>query len=231
MKRFRVGLLLACSSLGSAVESVAGHWEGPLRIPGHEFRFVLDLAQKDGSWIGSSTFPGLGIKGAPLSAISVTGSEVSFEIAGVLGGIKVRGKVASDGSFTGSLRQAGNTAQFSLLMNGEPQVDLPRVSTAIAKEIEGDWEGNMMAVDHNVHVRLVLSNHPDGRASAKFLLKGRREVTMNAAMVTQEADLLTLEVPDEFVIYDGRFHDGEISGSWQQGPFDFALVLHRATEP
>jgi hypothetical protein len=97
--------------------------------------------------------------------------------------------------------------------------------------MEGDWEGDMMAVDHNVHVRLSLANQPGGKASAKFFLKGRREVTLDVAMITQDSDLLTLEVPEAFLIYDGRLHGGEISGSWQQGPLAFALVLHRAAKP
>jgi hypothetical protein len=86
-------------------------------------------------------------------------------------------------------------------------------------------------VDHNVHVRLSLASHADGKATGKLFCKGTREVTIDVGMVTQESDLLTLEAPEASLIYDGRLRDGEIRGTWQQGPFEFALVFHRAAKP
>ena len=227
----RATFLFAAAVLAQAADPAAARWDGTLQLPGREYRLVIDLAQNaQGQWMGSTVIPNLGVKGAPLSDISVTGSAVSFAVKDVLGGVKVRGNLTADG-FTGTFEQGGNAAPFALQKAGPPQVELQRQSTSVAKEMEGDWEGDMMFIDHNVHVRLSLANQAEGRATGKLFLKGRREVNLDVAMVTQEADLLTLEAPEASLIYDGRFRSGEISGTWQQGPFEFALVLHRAAKP
>jgi hypothetical protein len=228
----RATFLFAAAVLAQAAQPAAARWDGTLRLPGREYRLVIDLAlNAQGQWIGSAILPNLGVKGAPLSEISVTDSALSFAVKGVLGDVKVRGNLTADGAFTGTFEQGGNAAPFALQKGGPPQVELPRQSTSVAKELEGDWEGDMMFIDHNVHVRLSLANQPDGRATGKLFLKGRREVNMDVAMLTQESDLLTLEAPEASLIYDGRFRGGEINGTWQQGPFEFGLVLHRAAKP
>ena len=227
----RATFLFAAAVLAQAADPAAARWDGTLQLPGREYRLVIDLAQNaQGQWMGSTVIPNLGVKGAPLSDISVTGSAVSFAVKDVLGGVKVRGNLTADG-FTGTFEQGGNAAPFALQKAGPPQVELQRQSTSVAKEMEGDWEGDMMFIDHNVHVRLSLANQAEGRATGKLFLTGRREVNLDVAMVTQESDLLTLEAPEASLIYDGRFRSGEISGTWQQGPFEFALVLHRAAKP
>ena len=228
----RAVLLFATVVLARAAEPAAARWDGTLQISGRECRLVIDLAQDaKGQWIGSAVFPSFGVKGAPLSDISVKDSAVSFAVKGVLGDVKLTGSLAANGSFAGNFEQGGNTAPFTLQKAGPPQVDLPRQSTAVAKEMEGDWEGDMNFIDHNVHVRLSLANQADGRASGKLFLKGRRDVNLSVALVTQDSNVLTLEAPEAGVIYDGRFRGGEFSGTWEQGPFEFALVLHRAAKP
>ena len=227
----RATFLFAAALLAHAAQPAAARWDGTLQLPGREFRLVVDLDQNaNGQWIGSAILPNLGVKGAPLSDISVSDSAASFIVKGVLGDLSIKGTLTTGGAFTGTFRQAGNTAPFALQKVGPPQVELPRQSTTVAKELEGDWEGDMLAIDHNVHVRLSLSNQADGKATGKLFLKGRHDVNLDVAMVTQESDLLTLEAPEASLIYDGRFRSGEISGTWQQGPFEFSLVLHRAAK-
>jgi len=228
----RAVILLASTALSYAANPAASRWDGSFLVPGREMKLVVDLSQNDkGEWIGSAIFPTLDIAGAPLSDIAVKDSTLSFAVKGVLGDIKVRGNLTDGGGFSGALEQGGNSAPLAMQKTGPPQVDLPRQSTNVARELEGEWEGDMTAIDHNVHVRLSLANRTDGKATAKFFLKGRREVNLNVAILTQDSDLLTLEVPDAFLTYEGRFRGGEISGTWQQGPYEFALVLHRAAKP
>jgi hypothetical protein len=228
----RVAGVVAASVLATAAaETAAGRWEGALQLPSQTCAMVIDLAPAGGGkWIGSAILPGLDVAGAPLSDISITESAASFAIKGALGGIRVQGRLTAN-AFTGTFEQAGNKAPFTLHRIGAPQVQPPRQSTAVAKELQGAWEGDMTFIDHNVHVRLALANGPDGIGSAKFDLKGRREVHYDVPLLTQESDLLTLEIPDQYLIFDGRFHDGEISGTWQQGPYESTLVLRRAAQP
>jgi hypothetical protein len=228
----RAAFVFASALLVHAAEPATGRWDGAVHSPGRELALVVDLARNDqGQWIGSAVLPGLGVKGAPLSDISIKDSAMSFALKGVLGDVKLSGSFTADGAFTGTFEQGGNSAPFALHNSGPPQVDPPRQSTAVDKEMEGDWEGDMMVVDHNVHVRLSLANQAEGKATARLFLKGRREITMDIALVTQESDLLTLEAPEASLTYDGRLRGGEINGTWQQGPLEFSLVLHRAAKP
>ncbi len=227
----RAVFVFAAALLAQAAEPAAAHWDGTFQLPSREFNLAIDLDRNDkGEWTGSVTFPTLNVKGAPLSEISVKDSAVSFVAKGVFGDVKVHGNVA-DGAFTGTLEQAGNSAPLTMRQTGPPQVEAPRQSTAVARELEGDWEGDMTLIDHNVHVRLSLSNQSSGHATGKVFLKGRHDVNVDLAMITQESDLLTLEAPDSGLIYDARLRNGQISGVWQQGPFEIALVLHRAVKP
>jgi len=226
----RAAFLAAAIVFAHAAEPAAGRWEGTVRLPGRALLVVFDLAQtSEGGWIGSAISPALNIAGAPLSDIAVKDSTVSFVVKGVLGGVKVNGTIAGD-TFTGTFEQAGNSAPLTMKNAGTAQVEPPRQSTAVAKDMEGDWEGDMTVVDHNVHARLTLTNQSDGHATAKFFLHGRRDVNLDVAMVTQESDLITLEIPDAFITFDGRLRNGEISGVWQQGPYEFPLALHRAAK-
>ncbi len=211
-----------------ASESPAARWEGIVQIPGRELKVVIDLAQDSrGQWIGSAIVPGFGIKGAPLADIAVNDSGVAFTVKGALGGPKFTGRLAADGALTGDYQQAGNTAPFTLQKTGPPQVDLPRQSTAVGKEMEGEWQGEMTFVGNSLRVKLKLTNQAEGRATGQFVFIGKRETTLPIDLVTQEAGILTLELLERGMTYEGRFRQdaNEINGTFHQGPFEAPLVL------
>src|SRR5882724_11851471 len=90
-------------------ESHSGRWEGSVKIPEHQLKLVVDLAQdKDGGWIGSIIIPGLNIKGAPLTDIALKDSELSFAIKSALGPTKFNGHFSANGALKGDFVQAGN---------------------------------------------------------------------------------------------------------------------------
>ncbi len=215
--------LLALSPHLVAADAAA-RWEGAIQIPGRELRLILDLAQDSrGEWIGSAILPDLGIKGARLTAISVDDGDVSFAIKGALADPKLTGRVTGD-RFTGDFHQGGNIARFALRSAGPPQVDLPRQSTPVRKELEGEWQGDMDFLGRPIHVKLTLSG-----ATATLTLTGRRETVLPADLVTLDADNLTIQVTAAGMTFEGRSHAGrhEIAGTFQQGPVETSLVLHR----
>src|ERR1700682_2564258 len=87
MRRTIIILLLCFPPLAcAAINTLEGRWEGPIQIPGRELQLVVDLAHDSaGAWMGSIIIQGLGIKGAPLSNIVVTESDVAFDIGNMLG--------------------------------------------------------------------------------------------------------------------------------------------------
>jgi hypothetical protein len=221
----RIVLPLLASALCPAAEPAAVRWEGAIQIPGRPLRLIVDLDRNDhGEWTGSATFPDLGIKGAALTDISVNVTRVSFAVKGVLSDPQLSGSLTPDGAFEGDFRQGGNIAPFSLRGAGPPQVDPPRQSVAVRKELEGAWEGDMTFAGRPVHVKLALAG-----ATAKVVFIGRRETALTADFVAQESENLTLELHDAGMTFNGRYDADrrEIAGTLAQGPIEAALVLHR----
>jgi hypothetical protein len=223
------------TSLLEAAENMAGRWEGSIQIPGQEFNLIVDLDQTNGKdWTGSIIIPGLGVKGAPLAEILVSDSGVSFAIKGALasertGQTRLKGHLTEAGQVSGDFLQAGNTAPFVLEKTGPPQVELPRKSTAISKDLEGEWKGDYEMSGYSRHVTLTLANHEPGAASAQLVVVGKRTTNAPVDLLTEEGGFLTIVSHEIGITYEGRFRKeaGEIKGTFTLGPFEAPLVLRR----
>jgi hypothetical protein len=233
--RLTIALLFVLALSCRADQLAVGRWEGSVRIPERELKLIVDLAQDSGgAWIGSITIPGLDVKGAALSDITVNGSEVTLAIKSALGAQRVgpakfKGH-AKDATLTGEFIQAGNTAPFTLEKNGAPQVELPPQSTPIAKEFEGEWKGEYELFGYPRHVTIKLANRATKGATAEFVIVGRKTNNLPVDLVTQEGGLLTIDSHDSGISYECRFRkdNGEIQGTMTQGPLEIPLVLRRA---
>src|SRR4029450_7117533 len=175
-------LLLASALISRADENAAGRWEGTVQIPGRQLTLIVDLAAESssGGWQGSITIPGLGLKGAPLSDIALNGSDIVFSTKSALadqrtGPAKFNARFVGDGKLAGDFVQAGNTAPFALEKTGPPQVEIPPRSTAIAKEIEGEWKGGYELFGYPRKVTIKLQNHGPEGATAEFVIVGRKD--------------------------------------------------------
>jgi hypothetical protein len=223
-------LLFAATLVCRAADPAAARWEGSVQIPGRELQLVIDLAQdNDGGWIGSAIVPGFGIKGAPLVDIAVKNSNVSFAIKGALGEPKLTGRLTENGAFTGDFEQAGNKAPFVLQKTGPSQVDSPRRSTPVRREMEGEWKGVMDLFGYPINVTLKLANQ-GGKATAQFHIVGKRDSDVTLDLVIEENDNLTVQSSETSIVYEGRFRAAanEINGAYRQGPYEAPLTLHRA---
>ena len=221
----------------ATAENTAGRWEGSIQMPGRETPVIVDLDQAVGKdWTGSIIIPGLGVKGAPLTDLSIGASEISFTIKGALaseraGQAKFQGRMTGAGKLTGDFLQGGNTALFVLQKTGPPQVELPRRSTAVSQELEGEWRGDYEMDGYPRHVTLTLANHKPGGASAQLVIVGKRTNNAPVQLVTEERGFLTIESPQFGIIYEGRFRKeaSEIQGTFTLGPFQLPLVLRRTS--
>jgi hypothetical protein len=229
-------LLFASALLCDAGEIAAGRWEGSIQIPGRELKVFVDLAQdKAGTWIGSVILPGLDVKGAALADIVVKDSEAAFAIKSALSGAQIgqakfQARLNAKGALAGDFLQAGNTAPFVLEKTGPPQVELPPQSTAVGKELEGEWIGEYELLGYPRHVTIRLTNHGGGPATVEFVVVGKKTNNLPVDLVTQQDDFLRIESLDTGINYEGRFRKdaGEITGTFEQGPVEIPLVLHRA---
>jgi hypothetical protein len=216
--------------------ALGGRWEGAVQIPGRELPLVIDLSQdRGGHWIGSAIVPGLGIKGAPLGDVAVKDSGFTFVLKGALGEPTFKGRLAQDGRLTGDFQQAGNTAPFALKKTGPPQVEPPRESTPVRKELEGEWQGETEFLGNKVRAKLTLANRPGGSARADFQIVGQHEHNLTVDVIEQEGDFLTVEshepgATNDIFTYEGRFQKGEIAGTLKDGPLESPMTLHPAAK-
>jgi len=222
---------LACS----AADDAAGRWEGSIKIPGQELAAIIDLEQPQGKdWIGSIIIPGLDVKGASLTDIAVADAGISFTIKGALasertGQSKFQAHLSGADQLSGDFLAAGNTAPFSLKKTGPPQVELPRQSTEVSRELEGEWKGDFELNGYPRHVTLTLRNQPSGGASAQLVIVGKRTTNAPIDLVTDEKGFLTIESHEIGITYEGRLkkETGEIKGMFTLGPFDLPSILRR----
>jgi hypothetical protein len=228
--RLGTTVLFAATLVCQAADPAAARWEGDVQIPGRELKLIVDLAPDSaGGWIGSAIVPGFGIKGAPLADIVVKNSNVSFTLKGALGEPRLTGRLAENGALTGDFEQAGNRAAFALQKTGPPQVDSPRRSTPVRREIEGEWKGVMDLFGYPINVTLNLANQ-GGNGTAQFHILGKRDTVVKLDLVIEENDNLTVESSETGIVYEGRFRvaANEINGAYRQGPNEAPLILHRA---
>jgi len=228
-------LLLASAFISRADENAAGRWEGTVQIPGRPLEVIVDLAAKgdEGGSQGSITIPGLGIKGAPLSDIAVNGDNVAFSMKSALadqrtGPAKFNGRFAGDGKIAGDFVQAGNTAPFALEKTGPAQVEVPPRSTAITKEIEGEWKGGYELQGYPRKVTIKLQNRGPEGATAEFVIVGRKENKLPVDHVAQQGEFVTVDSHETGLSFEGRARKGEIQGTIFQGPLEIPVTLRRS---
>ena len=232
---FAVLACLPALAIGAAPE---GRWEGQAQIPGRELRLVVDLQETSaGVWIGSIIVPGLGIKGAALSNIAMTGRDVAFDVADALSDPKVRpptfrAHLDSDDGMAGEMSQGGNVAKFSLAKIGPPQVDRPPRSTAVTASLEGKWSGEYEMGGYPRQVTITLENHGDAGATAQFVIVGKRTNQLPVTLVVQDGNFVRIESPTTQVNFEGRLskESGEINGTVEIGSVETPLALRRVAK-
>lgn len=235
MRRAVIAVLCCFPALAfGAGQEAAGRWEGAAQIPGRPLGLVVDLApDSTGAWAGSMIIPGLGIKGAPLSKVAVTGSSVAFDLANALGAppygpATFKATLAGD-TMTGEMRQAGNAATFALTKVGTPQVEAPPRSTPVARALEAQWSGEFELGGYPRHVTMTLENHAAAGATAKLIIVGKQTTAVPVDLVLQDGNFLRIESMANQVAFEGRVDDEsrEIRGTFELGPLELPLTLRR----
>jgi hypothetical protein len=227
-------LLVTCFApvgLAQAQPAPAGHWEGAIQAPDRTVDIHVDLAKNEkGEWIGSLSTPSMNLTDLPLTNITVKGSSVSFEIAGVPGKPVLEGKVAEDGkSISGNLLQSGATIPFQLKWTGEGKVKEPPKSGPLSKELEGAWEGTLEAGGQSFRLAMRFSKAADGTAAGAMDSLDQNARDMTLAGITQEGLAVQFKLPLVGGAYAGKLNkEGtELAGEWTQSGNTLPLTWKR----
>lgn len=223
---------LAGAALLSAQNDMRGHWTGTLDTPVGSLGVEFDLDKAASGWIGSASIPMQNATGLPLDAISFTDGKGTFRIKGAPGDPTFSGTLSADGkTLDGQFTQGPGGIPLKLSRTGDPKVEVPKPSPAVAGEFVGAWEGTLEA---NMPLRLVLtiSNGKAG-AEAELVSVDQGNARIPVSTITQTGKKLTLQVNAVGGGYEGEINsDGtQLTGSWTQLGNSLPLTLKKTTAP
>src|SRR4029450_9683742 len=205
----------------------SGHWVGTLEA-GASLPVEVDLARQGAdAWRGTFSVPAQGQKGIPLSDIVVKNTSVEFAIRGGMGDPRFKGELSADGkTMTGTFSQAGGSLPLTLAWKGEPQFEGPVKNAAVSKELLGTWEGTLDVKGTMLRLELTLTNGPDG-ASGKLVSVDQNKFEIPVSRITEEGSHVKLVITMVSGGFEGDVKDGELAGTWTQGPLSLPLVFKR----
>jgi hypothetical protein len=238
MHRFAAPALLAALIVSSSLvlaqapAGPSGHWEGTLQVPGQELKVEIDLAARGEKWEGTIGIPAQSMKGFPLSAITVEGDRVSFALSGVPGNPQFKATLSKDAqSLSGELAQGGGTIPFAVSRTGDAKFEALPKSTPIAKDLEGSWEGSVDVGGQTLRLGLKIANGPDGVAKGTLVSIDQGGIELPIDAIVQTGSHLKFIVRMVAGTYDGDLKDGQLTGTWLQGPATLPLVFKRPAPP
>jgi hypothetical protein len=225
-----IGLLVFVHlALAQSARDVSGHWEGAIQVPGKDIAIQVDLAKSDkGEWMGAIDIPAQNAKGFPLSSIAVKGNAVTFVMKGVPGNPAFDGTLSADGkSLSGNFTQGGAALTFALKRTADARIQTPAKSTAIAKTLEGTWEGTLDAGGNRLRLTLKMLNQADGTAAGTIVSVDQNGAEIPITTITQKDSRLKLELKSIGAAYSGELKQDELVGEWTQGPGNQPLTFKR----
>jgi hypothetical protein len=137
-------------------------------------------------------------------------------------------------TITGNVKSGNNSVPFQLTRKGDPKVVLPKESSALPKELEGDWEGTLNAGSQTLRLVLGLKPGADGRAVATLLSVDQNNQSIPITSFNVDGEAVTFEVKLVNGSFKGKLNADktQIAGEWTQGPNTLPLTFTRkSAEP
>ena len=209
----------------------SGHWEGAITVQGKDLRIEIDLAAKTAdSWEGAAAFPEMNARGLVLSGITVQGQAVTFGVKGVPGDPTFKGTLSKDSkTLAGDFVQGPVAGTFTLAWKGEAKLEAPPKNAALGKDFEGTWEGALEVNGIRLRLNLKLVN-VDGAATGTLISLDQGNAEIPLSVIEQTNAHLKFTVPAVGGSYDGDLKEGQLAGTWTQGPAPMPLTFKKAVK-
>ena len=208
----------------------SGHWVGTVQIPGREVTVEIDLRRTDrGVFSGTLNTPAENIRGVPLQTVAIDGTSIRFHSRRDQ---PFAATLSTDGkAMFGEYTISGYSLPFSMNRTGDAEViDVPP-SPAIAKRLEGTWNGTLAVGQRALRLTLTLSNRADGTAMGRMvsLDEGGLELPVTIA---QDAVTVTITAGITGSEFSGVLNaDGtELAGTLTQRGFSAPLTFRAARD-
>jgi len=209
----------------------SGHWEGTLKVPQMDLKVEIDLARdSQGIFAGTFSQPAQGVKGLPLSSVTVEASAVRFVVKGGSEPATFDGALSADGTtISGTVMQSTFTIPMNLSRTGDARVVPAPKSAPIAKELEGTWNGTLDVDGAPMRLVVKMANRTDGTAAGTVASPDGSGVEIPIGM-TQEGSSVTIDVPSVGASFVGILNPAgtELSGTWTQRSAALPLTLKLA---
>ena len=209
----------------------SGHWEGTIQVPNMDVKTEFDLAKNSkGELAGTFGQPAQGVKGLPLSTVSVEGRSVRIVVKGGPEAATFQGTLSADGkSISGDVTQGGFTIPFTLTRTGEARIAQAPKSAPIGKELEGTWRGTLDVNGTPMRLVVTMANRADGTAAGTIVSQDGSGVEIPIAM-TQKASSVTIDVVQVGASFTGVLNAAgtELAGTWTQQSLSLPLTFRLA---
>lgn len=208
-----------------------GRWEGTMQAPNREIKFSVDLDRNaQQAWIGHIDLDP-GPKAIPVKGVTVEGDVVKWSIAAPGDGAPTfEGKWNREmNTITGTATHGSTPMAFALKRTGDAKVVLPPESTAIAKEVEGRWEGTLNAYQP-LRLVLELQTGQDGKAAGTLTSVDQGGAKLPVNSIVQKDDKLEFGVAVVGGKFVGTVNEAkdELMGEWTQAGNQLPLTLKKS---
>ena len=222
--------MAACFASAQDVTDITGDWQGTLNLPGDiELRLVLHITKSaDGTLKATLDSVDQGQNGIPVSAFTLEGSKLSFDVDAV------------DGSYSGKVMGDGRTILGRWQQSRPMELEFDRTTTPIKTEhkpakpsdIDGAWLGTLDLGENKLRVVFHIVNTEDGLI-VTFGVPDQGPQLFPATSVTRDGDSLKMEAKQFGGFYAGKISAdrSSIDGTWTQGEHTMPLVLKLVKDP
>jgi hypothetical protein len=206
----------------------AGHWQGAVQTPSMQVPFDLDLVKDAaGRFSGTLSVPAQKIKGLPLTKVAVDGATLNFQARSDQ---PFTGVLSEDRqSITGEFLISGNSLPFTLARNGAAQIEAPRKSAAVSKQLEGSWTATLVVQGMPQELVMTLVNDPDGSASGRIVNENEGGLELPISIV-QQGSAVTIETLPLASTFTATLNENgtELDGTIAQGSATAHITFRRS---
>ena len=218
-----LALLLASQAFAQPPE-MAGDWQGTLGAGAAELRLVLHVARSaDGTLAATMDSPDQGVRGLPVSALTLKDGRLSFKVENVRG--TYEGTLGPSGTEVTGTWSQGQPLPLTLVRRATPRADAPPPAPS---DIDATWGGTLSTPAGSLRVVFHIANSADG-LTATMDSPDQNVRGLSVTTVTRTGATLRLELKRIGGTFTGTIADDRqtIDGTWTQAGGSAPLVLTR----
>jgi hypothetical protein len=201
-----------------------GSWVGKLETPIGNYTMVFRFEDDaDGEFTGFLDSPDEGARGIPITNIELTDGKLEFRVPRA---VLTYTATMADGKMTdGTWSQRGQDVPLSM-EKGEYVPAGIQLSDEAFSRLEGSWVGKLTnPAGNQLNVVFRFEKNDEGNIAAFMDSPDQGAKGIPVTEASLDGDQLSMTIPAARGSYTATVTDGQIEGTWSQGPNQQPLVL------